>query len=531
MPSRSLLELLLNDCGARTGRLDGITDDVLHSLLHRSALAAFENLLRDAGIETLVAILESPHQALSGTSQRGDRASFARQIYRQLKPDFGVSAGFEEFDTRFSRFLQTLSGLIDYTRAPKLIELPGREFGETGIGKLASLQAPEELAGYMAYLVTGFKDRGALSPRAAEHLAGLIEKISSAPGYLQYLHLEKKHGEVARLFNTVRGLQSYGQQDDPATRDLLVSIGILLFNLSPSEKIVSFLSSVRPSPASPALLYHYCSVLALNHLLSGRPDPAEAFASCALKSATDGEKKAYIHMLRGCISISRGDYGRAVASFREATASLMDEDASAVSGRFKGLIAFYTGVVLFETGEYANAIAFFEDAGRHVSDALDQATVHNNIGLCALQIGDEARAYREFQATERLSSRLKGTQASQCMLLVSSYKWAIHGSLDDTEKAIGYYRRALKLASGRGDHTAVANLLGNLGATYAKMGNFGPALRALNACMAHAERHGYWEGIRFAFWHIYHTLLAVDRDEARRFREAYASKYPELRDL
>jgi tetratricopeptide (TPR) repeat protein len=523
MPSRRFLEIMLNDGGTRCSKIDGLTDDVLHSILYRSARESFGDVLGEDPIKVMVSAMKCLEPALLPAGQCGGDA-LSWEIYQRLSPMFGRSTGFEEFDSRFAMFLGTLDSRITYARTPKLVELPRQKFGKPNLSGIGSLKASEDLAGYMVSLVKIFWQRGVLTGPEAEHLITLIEKISSAPGYLKYLDRERKNSEVVRLFNTVRRLQSSGIRDDPAMSDIIVSIGILLFNISPAEMIVDFLSSTKPSAVSNPLLYHYDAMMALNYLILGRHGQAGTYAASAYLFATDPEKKAYIRVLQSCISIKLGDYDRAIESLQDA--SMLE-----IPGRIDGLISFYTGVVFFERGEYANAIPCFEAAGRQVSDPLDRVTVHNSIGSCAMQIGDEARARHEFEAIEQISPGLKGTQASQCMLMVSSNMGAALGMGGDCGKAIDHYRKSLKVASGNGDLKTVTNLLGNLGVTLARSGDTSQALQALHACMGSAERTGYWAGIRFAFWHIYHTLLDVDNTEARQFHQVYTARYPELSDM
>ena len=523
MPSRRFLELVLNDGEMRRTRIDGLTEDVLRSILHRSARESFGNLLCDDAIRVMVSTITSLDPALLPAGKQG-RAALSQELYLKLSQLFDRLPGFNEFDSRFAKFLPMLASRITSARTPKLVELPRHEFGKPNLGGISSLQASEELADYMVSLVTIFRQRGVFSDLDAELLVGLIEKISSAPGYLKYLDRERKNNEVVRLFNTVRRLQSSGIQNDSAIHDMIVSIGILLFNINPAMMIVDFLSSTKPSTASNALLYHYDALMALNYLISGRLGQASTYAASAYKFATDSEKKAYIRVLQSCLAIKLGDYDRAIESLQDA--SMLE-----VPSRIGGLISFYTGVVFFERGEYANAIPCFEAAGRQVSDTFDMVTVHNSIGSCAMQIGDEARARQEFQAIEQISPGLKGAQASQCMLMVTSNLGAALEQSEDCGKAIDQYKKSLKVASRNRDFQAVTKLLGNLGVILARSGDTSQALHAFHACMGSAERTGYWAGIRFAFWHIYHTLQDLDNIEARQFHEVYTTRYPELRDL
>jgi tetratricopeptide (TPR) repeat protein len=503
-----------------------MADDVLYSVLSRSIRESYSGMLRDDEIMAMAALLFSGDHVpvpLNGP----EIEAFSRQVYHDLCP----ASSFEVFSPRFAIFTSRLGRQITEARAPKLVELPRRKFGKPGFGELEGLQVPEELAGYMTGLAKTAQASGGLTRRDGEYLAALIEKMSTAPGYLRYLDREKKVREEERLYRIARHLKSAGGHEELAVgdllarRDLLASIGILLLNISHERKNVAFLSAHMPSEASRALLYQYCTIMAVNNLIPGRPGPAEEYAKTALECAADSDEKAYVYVLLGCIAMVRGDYDEAGAFLREGAR------LPGLRRRLKGLIAFYTGVVLFEKDEYANAITCFETAGRQVSDALDQVTIHNNIGSCAMQMADDARAELEFRAIEKLSLNLKGAQASQCMLMISSYRSAILGSKGDSEEVIKQYRKALKSAHGREDYKTVAELLGNLGIAHARSGDLKQALQTFKACMACVERIDHWAGIRFAYWHICRTLSETDSREAAQFIEKYTAKYPELRDL
>ena len=524
MPSRRFLELLLSSSGARHSRTDGLADDVLHSILLRSAGESFGGILNEEQIEAMVSLIAT-HDSLRADSGEEGAATYSRYMYEVLCQRPGMLPDAGSFDSGFARFLQALDRRIANAIAPKLVRLPRRKFGEPGIGELAGLQPPEVLADYMSGLVGEFRNRGLLSEQEASRLRGVIDKLSSAPGYLRYLEMDRRDREAAWLLKMIRRLKTVCTLDEHSERDLIVSLGIILFNLSPSQQAAAMLSDTAPAGACRALQYQYSAIMALNYVRAGRPGIAETYAIAALKSAASPEERAHVCMLKGCIAMIEGDYELAAASLRESA------EVPGISARLKGMAEFYSGVVLYEKGEYVNAMASFEKAARCVSDPGDLVTIHNSIGSCAMQIGDESRADQEFQTVEELAVSLKGARTSQCMLLVSSYRSAIRGPDSDPGKAVEYYRRALNRASERGDYRSVADLLGNLGLAQSRADDNTHALHTLRACMASSENAEYWAGIRFAYWHINSILSKTDGAEAKRFREAYTEKYPELRDM
>ncbi|WP_048198508.1 tetratricopeptide repeat protein [Methanocella arvoryzae] len=515
---------MLSSSGAQHSRTDGLADDVLQLILLRSAGESFGGILNEEQIEAMVSLIAT-HDTLRADSGEEGTVTYSRYVYEMLSRRPGMLPDAGTFDSGFARFLQALDRRIEDAIAPKLVRLPRRKFGEPGIGELAGLQPPEALADYMSWLIWEFRNRGLLSGQEASRLRGTIDKLSSAPGYLRYLDTDRRDREAAWLQKMIRRLKTACTLNDPCERDLIVSLGIILFNLSPSQQTAAMLSDTTPAGACRALQYLYNAIMALNYVRAGRPGIAEAYAIAALKSAASPEERAHIGMVKGCIATMDGDYDLAARALRESA------EVPGISARLKGMAEYYAGVVLYEKGEYVNAMASFEKAVSYVSDPGDLATIHNSIGSCAMQIGDEARADQEFQTVEELAVSLRGARTSQCMLLVSSYRSAIRGPGNDPGKAVEYYRRALNTASERGDYRSVADLLGNLGLAQARAGDYAHALHTLRACMTSSENAEYWAGIRFAYWHINRILSKTDCAEAKRFRETYTEKYPELREM
>lgn len=529
MLPRHLIRLLI-DIYSSVGAADpmeisGVSDDVIASLLRRSLACSFGDILDEDGLSALATSLDcyDPRGHRADTIEKVSLCRTIFDLFRGQSPESEVT--YKDFDRRFKQFVSALDSALKQAAEPQLMDMPCREFGELDLDELSNMQVPEDLSGYMIGLAKYLGDRGAIMDADVNHVTDLIEKMASAPGYLRFLSKERKYQEVVRLFGIVRDLQSSGIPPGPAMDDMKVSLGLLLFNISPSEKIASYLTSVRPSKSSTALLYHYNAILALDNMLTGRFRQASAYAARAMQMTTNKSMKAYVSILLGCIAIRQGDYDRAI--------DLLDDASSCTpAGRMSALTAFYRGIIFFEKREYANAIKCFESASTKVTDPLDMATIHNNVGSCAMYLGDVRRAEEEFLEMEKLSRSLNSQQARKCQLAACSYIGAISRALGDNAKAIERYENALKLAVSSEDVKAIANQMGNLGTAYAKAGDRAKALNLLNSCMAYSERMGYWAGIRFAYWHICHMLAENgNRSEARKFSDAYTSRYPELRDL
>ncbi len=526
-----LIELLLDVyslAGAGESMdISGLSDDILLSLMRQSMASGFGDILDKDGLSALASSIDryDLRGQQAGTSEKASLCQAIFETFRGQSPDSDIT--YKEFDRHFKRFISELNSALVQAAVPQLMDVPCREFGELDLDELSKMQVPEELSGYMISLVQHFQVRGAITASDADHMAELIEKMASAPGYLRFLSKEKKYQEIVWLFGVVRDLQSSGIPPDPAMDDMKASLGLLLFNIRPSEKVASYLTSVRPSNASSALQYHYNVILALNHMLTGHFRLASKYAARALQVTSDKNMMAYVSILQGCIAIRQGDYDRAIGLLNDASSLI-----PAGRMRLRALIAFYRGIVFFENREYANAIKCFESAGTSVTDPLDLVTIHNNIGSCAMHLGDVRRAEEEFLQMEKHAWSLNSQLARKCQLSAHSYIGAISRALGDHIKAIERFENALKLAVSSKDGKAIANQMGNLGTAYAKAGDHAKALQLLNSCMAYSERMGYWAGIRFAYWHICHTLAAIGhRSEARKFSDVYTARFPELRYL
>jgi tetratricopeptide (TPR) repeat protein len=519
LPPR-LLEFLLPQGG---NRID-VSDDVLAEITWRSLAEHFWELLGEDGLSTLAAAIDHCQSAPSACSTANDeiwRGVYER--FRQCSPEAQVSPG--DFELRFNGFIARLKSSLEQAGTPRLIEAPCREFGELDLDELSRMQAPADLSNYMSGLAKHYGAMGVIRAADVDHLIGLIEKMVSAPGYLRFLSKDRKKREVVLLLGIARDIQSSCLRVGQVMDDMLISIGLLLFNISPSEQIASYLSSLRPSKSCDALLYHYSAILSLNSMLAGRLDLASMYAAATLTRADDRQRMAYVLVLQGCIRIRQGDYDSAVQILQNAF-------GLAPPGRMRGQVCFFIGAVHFEKKEYASAIKCFEVARGLFTDPVDQVTVHNNIGSCAMHMGDLARARGEFEEMERLSGRLGVSKKARCRLVTNSYLGTIWQDRGNHEKAIRHYKCALKAAIDSSDHTAVANQLGNIGTAYGQAGNHARAIQLLNACMAYSEQMGYWAGIRFAYWHICRLLDDQGlRSEAAEFAGVYTARYPELKGL
>lgn len=520
MPSRRLLALLLgvDQAGDAVAEL---SDGLLDAVVRRALVAGFGDLACGDALAVFQRTLDE-----WSSSGLQDKPALCRMLYDRLRAGAQVDGvSFDAFEAGFGRFVAALRECLAQETEPQLVDLPCRELGSMSFDELSRMQASDELFHYIAHLVAHLLDRHVIAPDDAEFVIDLVQKMVSAPGYLRFLSENRKCETIARLLDLVMIVRTSAGRMDAALNDMIVTLGLLIYIISPSEKAASGLASARPSAGCPELQYHYHGIMALSCVLTGKLDLASRHAALACGSADDASMRAYALILQGCIAIRQGD--------RERAAALLEEAGSvAPGGRVDALALFYRGLVFAGAGEYERAIGCFREAGARVTDPLDRATVHGNTGSCAIRLGDLRLAEQSFMEMEKLAGYLDGDSALRCQLTASSHIGALLRARGDYSGAIERFRQALKLALQSGDGKAVANQLGNLGTAYALGGEAGIAIHLLNACMAHSERMAYWPGIRYAYWHIGRVLAEMgNRSEARKFRETYASRYPELRNL
>jgi tetratricopeptide (TPR) repeat protein len=434
MSSRRLLALLLGVEEAGNA-MAGVTDGLLVPIVRRSLAAGFGDMASGKEMAALQRTLDE--WVPSGLP---DKPALCSMLYDRLCTGTQVpDISFDHFKTAFGRFVVALEEGFAQATEPQLVDPPCREFGSLNLDELSRMQAPDELLHYMVHLVTHLLDRQTISPGDADYVIDLIEKMVSAPGYLRFLAEDRKSDAIARLLNLMMVVQTSGDRTAAALNDTIVTLGLLVYNISPSEKAASALASARPSAACPDLQYHYHAIMALNYVLTGRPDQASQHAGLAGGCTVDQGMLAYITILQGCIAIGQGGAGRAAGLLEKAGDLAPD-------GRIRALALFYRGLVFAGNGEYENALGCFQGAGAHVTDPSDLATIHNNVGSCAAYLGDLPLAETSFAEMEKLADRMSNDSALQCRLVASSHFGALLRSKGEYAEAAGRFRQALELA-------------------------------------------------------------------------------------
>ena len=394
---------------------------------------------------------------------------------------------------------------------------PCRDFGEPGLEDIARLPVPSAMPAHVKSLAQQFSKAGAIPAEDASHMVEFVETLAIAPGYMRFLSAEKKRDEAVRLYDIARRLSPV---EHPLRDDLLLAIGIILFNIDPSEKHVSKLSGLKPPAQGSPLSYEYHAMLAMNNFLVGSPEAAAAHAESALDAASGPDGRAYVRMLQACISLRQGDTVMAIKYL---------DDGENKNERLKALASFYSGIVRYERKDFDHALRYFEAAGAGAKDVMDVLAARCNVGACAVNMGDMGMGEKKFDTVGRLIRKKSGLKATRRELLANSYLGIIRRVQGEYTEAEEYYKKALRSSVQLKDSEGIANQLGNLGILYRHTGDHSMAHRLLNTCLIYSERMGYREGIRFSCENICRTLAETGQaSEARKFKEQYSSRYPGL---
>ncbi len=398
---------------------------------------------------------------------------------------------------------------------PELTMGPCRDFGLPGLEDVARLPSPTLMPAHVKGLVGRLKAEGIVPEGEALYLAELVDTLATAPGYVKFLDEGKKREKALRLFDISQRLSLAAH---PLRDDLLLAIGIILFNLSPSERLADMLSGLKPGDGP--LSYEYHSMMALNELRKDRLDEADSHADKAMETARDPDGRAYVKMLKGCIELKKGDPESAIWYLDDCNANV----------RLRARASFYAGIVRYEEKDYKEALRRFESAGEGASDELDVLAVKCNVGACAVNLGDMGLGEKEFHDVNRSTWKKSGARELRRKLLANSYMGIISRATGRYPEAEGYYKEALKSCIKLNEPVGIANQIGNMGLLHRHAGDPATALRLFNACLLYSERMGYWNGIRFSYENVYGTLVDQGMTpEARKFKDTYTSRYPGLK--
>jgi tetratricopeptide (TPR) repeat protein len=473
-------------------------------LILRSA-AAFQNTYSpDSVKQVLTAIFDTDFGALRG--------SLAADVFERL-PDDLRQQGQEAFSAAFQLFIKwfrmaltavmcaqglkkegiSLDGAAIKDHLAELRELPCRRLSERHFS----------CGGLSKYVETLLKryEGTVISPPDCHSILDIMSKVAGFPAYFKTMDAYRRSVEIRPLMLAISSLQLYPVKE-PAKSDLLAALSILLFNVFPTPKLLKLIAIYEPGPGNDALSYDFNSILAMNYLIAGRPDLASAYNEKALCYAGGDEQKAYTYILESCIRLSRRDYEAAVASLSKCQALSQDL-------RTRSAARFYTGIVYYEMGDPLKALECFRQSRPGLDDELDLMNVCNNIGSCAMLMGDRALALKAFENVGHIGSYMGGMTAKSLRSVASGCLGILYFNEMEYDRAMEYFKEALKLDKDSHDKKGAANQLGNIGLAMKYGRDSGLALEYFRSALSVSYNCDYLEGVLFSFGQI-EQLLALE---------------------
>jgi len=348
-----------------------------------------------------------------------------------------------------------------------------------------------------------------------------MNKVSAHPGYFKAMSAEQRLVETRPILMAISGLQLH-PDNDPGKADLLSALGILLFNVFPAPKLLKFITRLPPGPGNDALQYDYNAILAMNFMLAGRLDEASAYNKNALEHALDEEKRAYTHILECCIRLSRGETEEAVNALYGCSALIKDR-------RIKATILFYLGIIYYEMGNVPEALESFRLARAGLEDELDIMSACNDIGICAMRLGDLKAAAAEFENVERMGRHVSSNTAKSLLSIACGSLGIVHLSTSKYDRAAGLFKEALRLSRDAHNKKGIADQLGNIGLALKAKHEYDTALVYFKSALNVSSAEGYLEGALFSFAQIEQLKALEGRyEEAEEFKQEMARRNPDI---
>ncbi len=485
--------------------------------------------------ETVEAIMKKILEA-ERPHERPGLEDLSYYLYERLNTS--VEDSFDEFSVHFRRFAKRFRATLDailYAEGLKkediplgsvaikdylieLKELPSRRLGELSFAYRKYGYA--SLSRQLEPLLRRHMDK-TIARDDCKAILGIMNKLSGHPGYFKSMAPGQRLVEARPLLAAISALQLCPGRE-PEKADLLAALSILLFSVYPSQKLLKLLPIFKPSPDNDELLYDHCAIMALNYMLAGRLDLASEYNERAMSLAHDEEKRAYTHILESCIHLSRKDFERAAAALSRCSSITGDR-------RMRATARFYQGIVYYEMDRHGEAMECFRQSREGLDDELDIMSACNNIGACAMLLGDLEAAIREFEEVEHAGRYMTGNTAKSLMSVAYGCLGIIYLNMMEHGRAIGYLKKALRLDRDTHDSRGVANQLANIGLAHEASRDYRQALGYFKSALSVSFMCDYLEGTLFSFSRIERLMALEGRfEEAEAIGRELARKNPGL---
>ena len=510
-------------------------------LFTSSVAEAFQKKYDDKTVALLSDIIFGTDFSLLG-SEGEPIEILSRDVFRRLSWAYRRCSGtayekaFDEFDEAFCHFIRsfraTFRGIVFSLGLKKepislenvdakyylyeLRELPCRKLGYSRFSDLPP--GDKALYGHIEGLLKKY-EATVLEEDNCRKILEIVGKLSGYPGYFKTLSAQHKLLETRPMLLAISDLQLY-PGNEVSKNDLLSALAIVLFNVYSTPNLLKFIVKFKPSPENELLSYEYYAILAMNYLLWGKLGEAASFNEKALSFATDDEKRANTQILGGCIHISRKDYNAALNSLYNC-ASLTK------NSRARASAYFYMGLVNYEVGNAAEALDCFKMSVAGIEDDLDMMIVYNNMGACAMLLGDVKDAAKAFGKVIHAGRNLNGNTAKACRSIAYGSLGIIRFSEADYGQALASFKEALRLHKELHDKKRSADQLGNIGLAMKLTGEHRQALDHFKSSLSVSFSDDYLDGVLYSFDQIEQlTALEGRFEDAENFRQEVIRRNP-----
>lgn len=475
---------------------------------------------------------------ISHMPREGEREeTLAREVFNRLHLAGGDEA-FIEFGIDFKRFIRWFKAAVDAVHyahglrkegicldrpgvkdcVSELKELPCRRLGELGFSYRT--QGYAAISKYIEALLGRYEDK-VIPGDNCRSIMGIMNKVSGHPGYYKAMSARQKLVETRPILMAISDLQLH-PDNDPGKADLLSALGILLFNVFPAPKLLKFITRLQPSPGNDALQYDYNAILAMNFMLAGRLDEAAAYNKKALEHAVDEEKRAYTHILDCCIRLNQGEMEEAVNALYLCSALIKDR-------RMKATALFYQGIIHYEMEKVPDARESFQLARAGLEDEQDIMNACNDIGICAMLLGDFKAASAEFENVEYVGRYMSSNTARALLAVACGNLGLIYFSTSKYDRAVEHFKEALRLSRDTHNKKGIADQLGNIGLALKAKHDYDTALIYFKSALNVSSTEGYLEGALFSFAQVEQLKALEGRyEEAEEFQQEMARRNPDI---
>lgn len=400
----------------------------------------------------------------------------------------------------------------------ELRDLPCRRLGELSFAH--RMPGGTAMARTIESLLKKYEGK-AIPGEYCRSIMEVMGRISSFPGYYRTMDARQKLAEARPVLLAISGLQMEPGKE-PAKASLLSALGILLFNVFPSAKLLKLVRRLKPDPADDGLSYEYFAILAMSHMLAGQLDEAAFYNGKALEHAMDEEKRAYAHILESCIRLYRRDFEAAISALYRCSSMARDK-------RMRAVAQFYLGIIYYEAGSIAAARECFERSCGGLDDELDSMNVYNNIGACAMVQGDLTAAIKAFERVEHLSKYMSSNTAKLLKSVAFGNLGIIYFNMASYDLAVGYFTEALKLDRDIHNKKGMADQLGNIGLALKLKEEYKLALEYFRSSLNISFAGDYAEGALFSLSQIEQLLAMEGRyGEAERLKRDIIRQNPDI---